>query len=109
LPRYASNCGKAGYVDEFVLHEVGNNLGFELATTAGTRAMSFMDDEFVELAQDEKRQSEMKTILFNALLKNEYIGERVSFSTAFKITFFCRFPVRLVMKHFLVMIALKPT
>ena len=53
LPSYASNCGKNGYVDEFVLHEVGNNLGFDLATTAGTSAMSFMDDEFIELAQNE--------------------------------------------------------
>jgi hypothetical protein len=43
---------------------------------------------YIELAQNEQRQSEMKTILFNALLKNEYIGERVSFSTTFKITFY---------------------
>jgi hypothetical protein len=79
LPSYASNCGKAGYVDEFVLHEVGKNLGFDLASTAGTNAMSFMDDEFIELAQNEQRLSEMKTILHNALLMNDYVGERVSF------------------------------
>jgi hypothetical protein len=52
LPGFARNHGYAGYVDEFT-----------------------------ELAANEQRQSEMKTILLNALLKNDFVGDRVSFLT----------------------------